>query len=189
MKQQINKIFGIGLSRTGTSSLYEALTILGIDTTHYPTNYKQIETHKAAVDGTIAVGYRYLDAMFPDSKFIFTDRDWYDWNKSIEAFFKINVNVISELHDGKVLDLTDKVNMALYNATTYNESFMQAYRDHKFGIKRWFKERKDDLLTINICKGEGWVKLCPFLGCDIPNIEFPKSNSKNQSWETLASIF
>ena len=189
MNQQINKIFGIGLSRTGTSSLYEALEMLSIKTIHYPTDYKQIETHKAAVDGAVAVGYRYLDAMFPDSKFIFTDRDWYDWDKSIESFFKINVNVISELHDGKVLDLTDKVNMALYNATTYQESFMQAFRDHKSGIKKWFKERKDDLLTINICKGDGWGKLCPFLGCDIPNIEFPKSNSKSQSWETLASIF
>ena len=43
MKQQINKVFGIGLSRTGTSSLYEALTILGIDTIHYPTNYKHMQ--------------------------------------------------------------------------------------------------------------------------------------------------
>ena len=30
------KIFGLGLSKTGTSSLGEALNILGINTIHYP---------------------------------------------------------------------------------------------------------------------------------------------------------
>ena len=31
-----NKVFGLGMSRTGTSSLCEALNHLGIRTTHYP---------------------------------------------------------------------------------------------------------------------------------------------------------
>ncbi|MCZ6834530.1 MAG: hypothetical protein O7G85_02035, partial [Planctomycetota bacterium] len=36
--KDFNKVFGIGLSRTGTRSLNEALTILGIPSCHWPTD-------------------------------------------------------------------------------------------------------------------------------------------------------
>jgi len=34
-----------------------------------------------------------------------------------------------------------------------------------------------------------WSALCDFLGKDIPYVEFPKTNSKNDRWQSLASIF
>lgn len=33
-----------------------------------------------------------------------------------------------------------------------------------------------DLLVIDICAGERWEKLCPYLGCEAPDISFPHAN-------------
>ena len=43
-------------------------------------------------------------------------------------------------------------------------------------IKEYFVDRPDDLLVIQICDGEGWQKLCPFLGEKIPEESFPARN-------------
>jgi hypothetical protein len=40
-------------------------------------------------------------------------------------------------------------------------------------VKEYFRDRPDDLLVMNICAGEGWEKLCPFLGLAIPKVKFP----------------
>ena len=48
------KIFGIGLSKTGTSSLSEALEILGYSTVHFPSTLSEIAYYDAATDSTVA---------------------------------------------------------------------------------------------------------------------------------------
>jgi hypothetical protein len=41
-------------------------------------------------------------------------------------------------------------------------------------VQEYFKDRPADLLVMNICAGEGWEKLCPFLNRDaIPSRDFP----------------
>ena len=42
--------------------------------------------------------------------------------------------------------------------------------------KKYFKDRPNDLLVMNICNGEGWEKLCPFLNKPVPDAPFPKEN-------------
>ncbi len=44
-------------------------------------------------------------------------------------------------------------------------------------IKNYFKDRPDDLLVMNICDGDGWEVLCPFLDKPIPAVSFPHLNS------------
>ena len=43
-------------------------------------------------------------------------------------------------------------------------------------IKEYFRDRTDNLLVMNICAGEGWETLCPFLNKHTPNVQFPKLN-------------
>jgi hypothetical protein len=45
-------------------------------------------------------------------------------------------------------------------------------------VHDYFRERPDDLLVLNICAGEGWERLCPFLGQDVPGIPFPWANRR-----------
>ena len=41
---------------------------------------------------------------------------------------------------------------------------------------KYFRERPQDLLVLDFAKGDGWEKLCRFLGADIPESEFPHAN-------------
>ena len=83
------RIFGVGMHKTGTTSLYKALEILGFDTAHWsgPQWAKNIwlemregrsltiEKHYAITDLPITLLYRELDKAYPGSKFILTVRD------------------------------------------------------------------------------------------------------------------
>ena len=67
---------------------------------------------------------------------------------------------------GKGLPCEDKANtLAVYNA-------------HNEGVLAYFKDRPDDLLVLDIAKGEGWEPLCKFLGCPVPAAPFPHANNK-----------
>ena len=79
------KVFGLGLSKTGTSSLSDALEILGIKTIHYPCDSTTIqelrsgiyrlsilEDYQGVTDTPVVPYYAQLDSIYPESKFILT---------------------------------------------------------------------------------------------------------------------
>lgn len=80
------KIFGIGLSKTGTTSLAHALEILGYRTKDYPglSRYRAgdlssvdlavVDAYDALTDTPIPSFYRELDQRYPGAKFILTVR-------------------------------------------------------------------------------------------------------------------
>jgi hypothetical protein len=82
----VQRVWGIGLTRTGTSSLNRALLLLGIKAVHWPTTrdllYSDLD---AATDESVSVVYKYLDCRCPGSKFILTERDEDDWLRSTAA--------------------------------------------------------------------------------------------------------
>jgi len=86
------KIFGIGLSRTGTVSLTIALKILGYNVIHSPRPelvpelLHELRKWDGATDAPIALAFEEIDRMFPDSKFILTTRSLESWLKSYENY-------------------------------------------------------------------------------------------------------
>jgi len=163
------KIFGIGLSRTGTTSLCDALRILGISSCHFPTTIEPILTHGAVVDTPIALGYPFLDIMFPGSKFILTDRDEKDWLCSCELFWETNLK--------RQTEFCSKLHEALYGTTHFVEAkFLEAKRRHTTAARAYFSNRQRDFLEIRICDGDGWQHLCSFLGLPMPAVRFPHEN-------------
>lgn len=68
------------MSRTGTTSLNDALQILGYPSVHFPMSHTAFSV--AATDTSMAFGYAYIDLMYPGSKFILTVRrrieEWLD---------------------------------------------------------------------------------------------------------------
>lgn len=86
------KIIGVGFQKTGTSSLREALKILGFrvkDTTSralipilkgdYQKLLSLLEGYDAAEDTPWYMIYKELDELIPNSKFILTLRDEQSW--------------------------------------------------------------------------------------------------------------
>lgn len=104
----MSKVFGIGLSRTGTQSITSAMRILGYKTVHYPqillykagklsTDFKPLENFDAAFDTPVTRFYKELDRNFPASKFILTVRDIDSWLKSCEKIVGAKIKFKSEL--------------------------------------------------------------------------------------------
>ncbi len=62
----------------------------------------------------------------------------------------------------------------LYGTQEYEEeAFSRAYDAYTAEVREYFRERPQDLLVLDICGGEGWSKLAPFLGKPIPEAPFP----------------
>jgi hypothetical protein len=54
------------------------------------------------------------------------------------------------------------------------DRFRYVYETHVRDVARYFQDRPRDLLVLDICAGESWDKLCPFLGRPVPATPFPR---------------
>jgi Sulfotransferase domain len=189
------KVFGIGLSKTGTSSLAEALNLLGIPTVHFPCDQKTqselatgdghlsiLDRYDGVTDITIAPFYPQLDCVYPGSKFILTVRDADSWLASVASHW----DFMSEWceRDRGFQAFTEFIVLRVYGSLEFDpERFATAYQRHNRAVRDYFRGRDEDLLVLNICAGEGWEKLCEFLGRSTPDIVFPKANRKQDREE------
>ncbi len=172
-----NKVFEVGSAKTGTSSLGKAFAILGLKCKGWD---KKLHLQCAEGDfrETLEVAeqfdafrdapwhnhrlYRILDKKFPHSKFILLERNMRDWIRSHENYFSAEGLAKG---DSLIHNYQDKKHEII-------EGRIKKYEE----IKEYFKDRPNDLLVMNICAGEGWEKLCPFLGLPLPREKFPHLN-------------
>ena len=166
------KIFGIGFSRTGTTSLTKALRLLGFDTVHFPKDIDEILAHEAATDMPVAGLYRELDRAFPHSKFILTVRDRESWLRSCERHWRRHADYFAS--EPTLLDLYERL---LGSATFDATSFAEAAERHEHEVRAHFADRPGQLLVMNPVAGDGWEVLCPFLGRRVPRLPFPSTNA------------
>jgi len=183
------KIFGIGLSKTATTSLARALRVLGYKTKDFPSlryvpgfsfyiKPHQFEQYKALTDASVIPFYKQLDQQFPNSKFIYTIRDRESWLKSCKKYprfqrpiYKLPLKVI-------------KLRKTLYNTVKFDEQkFITAYKRHHDDVLDYFADRPDDLLILDICGGEQWQPLCDFLSQSIPEEDFPFANARKNDYQ------
>jgi len=167
------KIFGVGLSRTGTTSLTKALEMLGFSAVHFPTSPQQILDHDAATDTSVSIRFKQLDREFPGSKFVYTTRELKGWLASCEKFWP----KMQKIFDGN--PFITNLHQHLYGGTDFDDDrFAESYRQYEDRLLGHFAGRPDDFLSVDICGGkDGWQALCPFLGVPIPAAPFPSSNS------------
>lgn len=185
MATEINKVFGIGLGRTGTRSLNEALNILGIKAIHWPRDRRVfellsngiyrlpiLEEYQAITDIVAAPYYAQFDREYPGSKFILTVREKESWLASV-------AKNVGSAEDYRVPNDMLSEAQKFFRAGTYGayrfsrERFSYVYDLHVRNVRDYFRDRPESLLVLNICAGEGWELLCPFLGRSIPNVPFP----------------
>lgn len=166
------KVFGVGLSKTGTTSLNKALEILGYRTIHYPplTSIPDLfKSFDAGTDTPVACSFEELDSHYPNSKFILTLRDEASWLRSAELHFADRV--VKE-------PWKRELRHRLYGGVTWDPArFLRAYRQHNQRVLRYFLDRPGDLLVMNIVAGDGWESLCAFLGVEVPCVPFPRENA------------
>lgn len=177
------KIIGVGFQKTGTSTLREALKILGYkvkDTTpralipilkgDFSKIRKILSGYDAMEDTPWYIIYRELDQMYSGSKFILTIRDADSWYTSVSK------------HIG---DLRAAHHEWIYGRgkglpKNYREHAIAVYNKHNEEVMNYFSDRPDDLLVLDFTKGDRWEKLCAFLGKEVPGIPFPHYNRTSE---------
>lgn len=184
-KENEVKIFCIGLSKTATSSLSEAISILGLKSVHWGHTrhmlkytdtgiqiyFEEFDKYDAFSDTPIARIYKELDKKYPGSKFILTVRDNEKWAKSFSDQFK----------KGGLDSFSEKLHLDLYGTASFDhDKCIKAFNDHTNDVLDYFNGRDDDLLIIDITAGEGWDKLCSFLSLPTPDIKFPINFTKGE---------
>ena len=162
------KVFGIGLPRTGTLSLVNALQILGYAAQHWPAGkgaktkdelLKRSRNWDALADHPVRNYYRELLELYPDARFILGDRPSGRWVASVnENFSKKEVTGIIKKH-GPLLDY---------------------WEGHKAEVIQFFEksERSGQLLIHD--PADGWEPLCKFLGKPVPDEKYPHKNKKRR---------
>ena len=171
------KVFGIGFHKTGTKSLALALRRLGYRVTgsndvYNPNIARDVQAlvrrlvteYDAFQDNPWPILYRELDRDYPGSKFILTLRPTEKWIGSVARHFGAESTPMRKWIYG-------------VGAPKGNEEiYVERYERHNREVREYFRERPGDLLVLRITEGEGWEKLCPFLGKPVPNMEFPHEN-------------
>lgn len=174
------RVFGVGLSRTGTSTLASALSLLGWRPIHFPQDDRTfhqlltadfrldiLSTYDAVLDTPAAAFFPQLDAAFPGSRFILTTRERATWHESCRRFWAATSAAQERQYE-------TFINTAVYGVPTYDhQRFDYVYDRHVREVMHHFVDRSDDLLVIDICGGEGWERLCPFLGVATRRDAFP----------------
>lgn len=178
------KIFCIGLMKTGTVSLAEALSILGYQVAHFdelrqimePTggwltgdfDTDWLKNHHAVLDNPVPRIFQVLDRKYPGSKFILTTRGRESWLESCKRYLE---SVPAKYEYRKL------VRTSVYGMFSFHEeTWIHVRERHHETVRSYFRNRRSDLLELDICNGQGWESLCDFLNKPEPKIEFPQKN-------------
>ncbi len=182
------KVFVIGLSRTGTSSVDAALRQCGLRSLHWVQKLTgtlpddvDLQLFDAFSDINISADFEALAAAHPDARFIWTQRPIEHWLPSIEDHY-LNYSgvsrpaqLLSPSYAGNYAGRAGQIHGSLY---AHHETWAHAYQAHEERVETFFgAERPERLLRIDVTSGTGWGPLVEFLGVPQPDKPFPHINT------------
>jgi hypothetical protein len=142
-------IYGIGLPRTGSSTLAEALRLLGYKGTNYCILYNDLKQDTSTQFIVNNSFFNRLDKLYSESMkaqdenlFILTTRNSESWNRSIVQYPEHTV---------------------LPQPNEYESVVKELIPQHQ-------------LLVVDWEEGDGWRELCNFVDSNIPIFDFPCKN-------------
>ncbi len=174
------KVFGVGLSRTGTNSLHAAAVLMGLSAYHNPLplvsrwfsgdfSPATTEPFDMLSDQPMGLYFKQLDASHPGARFILTIRELEVWLDSIEAHYARSHPPSPGFRS------RDLIRLATYGVTVFHRDTMRdAFERHLDDVLHHFRHRPSDLLVLDVTKsGDPWQALSNFLGLNRPEGPFP----------------
>lgn len=203
------RVLGVGLSRTGTKTLHRAFEILGLKSIHYDTNrlndilggaspkpdFRRYDDIDAVTDIPSAYFFSELLEAYPESKAILTIREINAWWKSISYHSNTRGPISKKslaYYTSRVCGLKRQSGMDrqeydifrillrnyVYGSFVASEFlYKKKYIEHNERVMATVPAKR--LLVIDIAAGDGWEKICHFLGMPIPSESFPHENKSN----------
>ncbi len=173
------KIFGIGLNKTGTKTLGACLRHFGCRHTTFDLNdlrnfkkgqlqplLDKLQHFDSCEDWPWPLLFEVLDDHFPEARFILTTR------------LSPNVWFESLCKHAEKTGPTEGRLLAYGYAMPhlYRKSHLNFYLEHNQRVREHFRGREGKLLELCWEQGDEWMKLCEFLGWQVPKILFPHEN-------------
>ncbi|CEP19064.1 hypothetical protein [Parasitella parasitica] len=209
------KVLGAGFGRTGTKSLRNALNQLGY-TTHHMENvlmdstqdaeifenaYKNPEDpvdwtraykgYNAAVDWPSTAFFDRLYKLNPDAKVILTIRDPESWHRSVCNTIH-EWPAVDDTWPKQILKARKMARVVVRDGELGGENIegrkdelIEKFKKHIEHVKATVKPENLLIMTL----GDGWEKLCPHLGLDIPeDVPYPHANKGEDFKKLLESV-
>lgn len=199
VKPLSRKIFGIGLQRTGTTSLGRALALLGFNHCGFQAelvnHYRQgdmakviaaTEQYDSFEDWPWPLIYQQLHDIYPDALFVLTTRASEDrWFESMVKHAKFVAQKRAIANDG---DLNARGRKS-FRAEVYGYDnpednrghHIDFYRSHCRAVRDYFSDKPASLIEVCWEHGDGWSELCAGLGVPVPQKhDFPHVNASRE---------
>ena len=199
----MEKVFCIGFSKTGTTSIEYALEKLGCKVCHGHWNLKHNDyllalwIHNdleeirrlsrywdafadAPWGGTEL--YRALHSWYPDAKFVLTLRDPEDWFSSLERMLTcFDSNLQTALDAFHAQGRHGFVNFVRHRFEVSQlvgnkDKIIEHYTAHFERAEEYLVHSNASFARLDCTKEDGWKVLCPFLGKDTPPVPYPRLN-------------
>lgn len=175
------KIIGIGLNKTGTTTLGQCLRQLGFSVTSVHMDllrqikrgdlrqtFLTMEKFDSFKDWPWPIIYKEIDQQYPGSKFILTTRrDAQTWLNSLKAHA-----------ERKGPSESRKLVYGYEMPHGHEAEHIAFYEEHNRRVREYFANRPESLLEVCWETGSGWKELCDFLGVEAPDIPIPHANRK-----------
>jgi hypothetical protein len=205
-RKRVMQVIGAGVGRTGTMSLKVALDRLGLGPCYHmdaviddrsgrvPGWAAALEGRPdwaaiyagfdSAVDWPTATFFGELHVAYPQAKFLLTYRDATTWAESfMETIYTVlagkdqvppSVQPWAAMCEGVIARCGFPPGMD-------KEALARAFIAHNEAVKAAIPPAQ--LLVYQV--KEGWEPLCAFLGVDVPDEPFPRTNDRTEFWEML----
>lgn len=201
------EIIGAGFGRTGTYSLKAALERLGFGPCHHMSEViddpDQIRLwsevadgradfarifagYRSAVDFPVAAFWQDVLAANPGAKVILSDRDPEDWYGSFsQTILPLILDRSSWPEDRRAwFAMIEKVIIGqARGGRTDREAILAAYRAN--AAKARALAEQGGALVFHA--GDGWEPLCRFLGVEVPDEPYPKTNARAEFFASVKS--
>ncbi|MFT5012006.1 MAG: hypothetical protein ACJAX5_002332 [Patiriisocius sp.] len=200
------KVIGAGFGRTGTLSLKVALEKLGFNPCHHMMEVfgkpdhialwqaaaegKQadwpaiFEGYEAAVDWPVCSFWKELSEVYPAARFILSQRDTDKWFASASATIFKGMNRNDDdphLRMVKQLIVENTFGGDIENA----EHAKAIFEAHNAEVLATLPAER----VLVFEASDGWQPLCEFLGVDVPDEPYPRTNSTEDFQKRVKSGF
>ncbi|HEV2365517.1 MAG TPA: sulfotransferase [Caulobacteraceae bacterium] len=198
------EIVGSGLGRTGTYSMKLALEKLGFGPCHHMAEvFAHPETvslwiaagqgrpdweavfsgYRSMVDYPGAAYWRELADYYPNAKVLHTVRDPDAWFDSTQATI-LAPGSIADNPPPQMAAFFEPIRRSIGGDIHNRETMVGYFRRHSEEVERAIAPER--LLVYE--SGEGWERLCAFLGVPVPDEPFPRENTREAFIGRAATI-
>lgn len=199
-------VIGAGVGRTGTYSLKLAINQIGHGPCHHMEEVLQnmavqvplwsaaasgqadwsriYSGYKSAVDWPTACFFRELAKEFPEARFVLTERDPQRWADSFGAtIYKLLAGKDEAPEEMRAwLEMaSDVIARTGFPVGLEREQLVRAFEAHNEAVKETIPANR--LLVYEV--KQGWGPLCDFLDVPVPDMDFPRTNDREEFWDRV----